>query len=265
MPLKPVLDSLRRMPWLGMPLINLLLLLALAALLAHWTWRFAAPVPSLPAADARADVKLGAALETLRSAQLFGAAAGEAGAPVEQATSLNLKLRGVFAALGGLPALAILNVDGQDQAIATGNEIVPGVVLDAVAPDHAILLNRGVRERLDLDAVGAPLTLTSGEIPVTRKDINLALSNPQSLGVQASPATGQKAGLILSQVAGDGLVARMGLRSGDVLRMVNGRPVANVQDLARLLSEMKGVQQITLSAERQGKPLTLSYSLQQER
>lgn len=262
--LKPVLDSLRRMPWLGMPLINLLLLLALAALLAHWTWRFAAPV-TLPAADARADVKLGAALESLRAAQLFGAAAGEAGAAVEQATSLNLKLRGVFAALGGLPALAILNVDGQDQAVATGNEIVPGVVLDAVAPDHAILLNRGVRERLDLDAVGAPLTLSSGEIPVTRKDINLALAKPQSLGVRAEPATGQKSGLVLTQVAGDGLVARMGLQSGDVLRMLNGRPVGNVQDLARLLSEMKGVQQVTLFAERQGKPLTLSYSLQQER
>jgi len=45
MPRTPFFDSLRRAPWLGSPLLNLLLLLTLAALLAHWTWRFVAPLP----------------------------------------------------------------------------------------------------------------------------------------------------------------------------------------------------------------------------
>jgi general secretion pathway protein C len=264
MPLKPVFDLLRRAPWLGAPLFNLLLLLTLAALLAHWTWRFAAPVPPLPGADARADVKLGAALEALRSAKLFGAAEG-GGATAERATTLNLKLHGVFAALGGLPALAILAVDGKDQAIATGKEIQPGVVLDAVAPDHVILLNRGARERLDLEEVGRPLALANGDIPLTRQEINLALSNPQSLGVQVRSGDGPLAGLVLTQVTGDGLIARLGLQSGDVLRMVNGSPVANVQDLARQLAGNANMQRVTLVGERQGKPLNLSYSLQQER
>lgn len=249
---------------MGAPLFTLLLLLTLAALLAHWTWRFAAPVPPVPAADARADVKLGAALEALRSTKLFGAADGAAGT-AERETTLNLKLRGVFAALGGLPALAIVNVDGQDQAVATGQEIQPGVVLDAVAPDHAILVNRGARERLDLDEMGRPLALANGDIPVTRQEINLAMSNPQSLGVQVRSGDGPLAGLVLTQVSGDGLVARLGLQSGDILRMVNGSPVANVQDLAQQLAGNANVQRLTLVGERQGKPLNLSYSLQQER
>jgi general secretion pathway protein C len=264
MPRTLVFDSLRRAPRLGAPL-NLLLLLTLAALLAHWTWRFAAPVPPQPAADARADIKLGADLASLRAARLFGAAAGAAGAPVEQVTSLNLKLRGVFASLGSLPAMAILGVDGQDQAAAPGNEIVPGVVLDAVAPNHVILLNRGVRERLDLEAVGLPLplALAGGDIPVTRQQIDQALANPQTLGVQAQMGTGPLASLVLTQVDGNGLAARMGLQSGDMLRMVNGSPVSNVQDLARQLSGMAGVERVTLVGERQGKPLTLSFRLQQ--
>jgi type II secretion system protein C len=245
-------------------LLNLILLLALAALLAHWTWRFAAPQPRLPAVDARADVKLGAALDSLRSAGLFGAAQGGAAA-AERSTTLNLKLRGVFAALGGLPALAILNVDGQDQAVATGQEIQPGVVLDAVAPHHVILLNRGTRERLDLEEMGRPLALASGDIPLTRQEINLAMSNPQSLGVQVRSGDGPLAGLVLTQVSGDGLVARLGLQTGDILRMVNGSPVANVQDLAQQLAGNANVQRVTLVGERQGKPLNLSYSLQQER
>lgn len=265
MPLNFLLDSFRRIPWLGVPLLNLLLLLALAALLAHWTWRFAAPLPPLPASAAGADIKLGAGLQALRSARLFGAAEGKASGPAEPATLLNLKLRGVFAALGGLPAVAILSVDGQDHAVATGHDILPGVVLDAVAPDHVLLLNRGVRERLDLESVGRPLALADGDIPLTRQEINQALANPQSLGVQARVGAGAQPGLVLTQVAGDGLTARLGLQSGDTLRMVNGIPVANVQDLARQLSGAAGGERIILLGERQGKPLILSFRLQQGR
>ncbi len=263
MPFKPDFSALGRLPRPGVPFLSLLLLLAFAALAAHWTWRFAAPGAPQPAAAARAQVDLGAALASLRAARLFGATEG--GAAVERETSLNLKLRGVFAALGGLPALAILAVDGQDLAVATGSEIQPGVTLDAVAPDHVILVNRGARERLDLDELGRPLTLSSGDIPVTRQDINLALANPQTLGVQVQSRSGPQGGLVLTQVSGDGLVARLGLQSGDVLRMVNGSPVNDVQGLAQQLAGNAGVQRIILVGERQGKPLNLSFSLQQGR
>jgi len=261
MPLNSLFVSLRRAHWLGAPL-NLLLLLVLAALLAHWTWRFAAPVPSLSASGARADIKLGAELASRRAAHLLGAAQGRAGGPAERVTSLNLKLRGVFAALAGQPAMAILGVDGQDQAVATGHEIMPGVVLDSVGTDHVTLFNRGVLERLDLDAVGRPLTLADGDIPVSRQEFNQALANPQSLGVQARAGSGAQPGLVLTTVAGDGLAARLGLQSGDTLRMVNGSPVANVQDFARQLSGTAGEQRLTVVGERQGKPLILSYRLQ---
>jgi general secretion pathway protein C len=262
MPFNSRFLSLRRLPWLGAPLLNTLLLLALAALLAHWTWRFAAPVPPRAAAGARADIQLGAELATLRAARLFGAAPAQPGGPVEQVTSLNLKLHGVFAAMGGLAAMAILGVDGQDQAVSTGNEIVPGVVLDAVAPDHVILLNRGVRERLDLDPVGRPLTLADGDIPLSRQDINQALASPQTLGVQAKASTDGKPGLLLTAVDGNGLAARLGLQGGDMLRMVNGTPVEDVQDFAELLPGTANLERVTLVAERQGKPLTLTFKLQ---
>jgi general secretion pathway protein C len=262
MPLIPVFDTLRRVPWPGVPQFNLLLLLALAALLAHWTWRFAAPVPPLPASGVRADIKLDAALDNLRNARLFGAAKANPDAAAEQATSLNLKLRGVFAAPDGLSAMAILAVDGQDQAIATGYEVVPGVMLDAVASDHVILINRGVRERLDLEAVGRPLTQADGDIPVTRQELDRALANPQSLGVQTQAGTAARPGLVLGTVDGNGLAARLGLQSGDRLSMVNGSPVVNMQDLARQLSATVNAQRVTVVGERQGKPLILSFRLQ---
>lgn len=262
MPLTSIFDAFRRLPRLGVPHLNLLLLLALAALLAHWTWRFAAPVPSLPASGARADVKFDAALDALHNAHLFGVGEARPEASAGQVTSLNLKLHGVFAAPNGLSAMAILTVDGQDQAIATGHEIVPGVMLDAVAPDHVILINRGVRERLDLEALGRPLTLADGDIPVTRQEIDRALANPQSLGIQTRAGTAASPGLLLAAVDGSGLAARLGLQSGDKLNKVNGHAVTNVQDLARQLSETVNAQRVTVVGERQGKPLILSFRLQ---
>ena len=260
MPLDALANSLRRVRWLGAPL-NLLLLLGLAALLAHWTWRFAAPAPPLPANSAGADIKLDAQLASLHAAQLFGAAPGRTDAPAGQATALDLKLRGVFAASAG-KAMAIVGVDGQDRAVARGDEVVPGVVLDAIAPDHLILLNRGVRERLDLDAAGRPLAGGDGDTPVSRQEFEQALADPQSLGVQARAESGPLSGLLLTSVAGDGLAARLGLQSGDTLRMVNGMPVANVLDFARQLSGTASMQRVTVVAERQGQPLILSYRLQ---
>lgn len=261
MPLDALARALRRVPWLGAPL-NLLLLLLLAALLAHWTWRFAAPAAPPLAAGGGAEVKLDAQLAALRAAQLFGATQGRTDAVGARATSLDFKLRGVFAAPGGPPALAIVGVDGQDQAVASGDEVVPGVVLDTVAPDHVILLNHGVRERLDLDPLGRPLALAGGDIPVSRKELDQALANPQSLGLQVRAGSGPRSGLELSAVAGDGLAARLGLQSGDTLRMVNGMPVADAQEFARQLSGTTGTQRLTVVGERQGKPLILSYTLQ---
>jgi general secretion pathway protein C len=260
--LKSFYDLFRRAPGLDVSRLNLLLLLALAALLAHWTWRFAGPVPPSPASAARAEVKLDASLASLHAAHLFGASQGQAAASVEQVTSLNLKLHGVFAALGGLSAMAIVGVNGQDQAVSTGNEIVPGVVLDAVAPDHVILLNRGVRERLDLEAVGRPLTLADGDIPLSRQEIKQAMANPRTLGVQAQSGTGTQPGLLLAAVDVNGLAARLGLQSGDRLSMVNGAAVSNGQDLARQLSGALNAQRVTVVGERHGKPLILTFRLQ---
>ncbi len=59
----------------------------------------------------------------------------------EPVTSLNLSWRGVFAALGG-QRRCDSGVDGQDQALPTGYEIVPGVVAGLGVPDHVFFVNR---------------------------------------------------------------------------------------------------------------------------
>lgn len=262
--LPPVLaDTLRRSSRRGLPLLNLLLLLALAALLAHWTWRFAAPLPPPPPPAGGGDVRSGNDLDTLRAAGLFGGKAATTAA-AEAPTALDIKLQGVFAAPPGRRAMAVVSTAGGEQAVARGEEIQPGVVLEEVAADHVILLNRGLRERLDLETPGGPLAAAvPGDRQVTGQDIRQALASPQSVGVQVGESAGPLAGLQIVRVDEGGLAARLGLQSGDTVRMVNGMPVTSVQDLTRLLSDAGNVERITVVGERQGAPLTLSYRLPQ--
>lgn len=259
--LPPVLRiaAMPGLPRAGWALLDMALLLALAAVLAYWTWHFAAPVPLRPierAAPQRAGI------DALRAARLFGG-------PVRtdaRTTALNLKLHGVFAAPDTRLALAILNVDGQDQAVARGAEVQPGVVLNEVAADHVQLLNQGVRERLDLDRPQAQAPGTSGaprEMALTPAEIDRAIANPQQFGAQIrSNGDEGRPALIVDAVDTGGFAARLGLQSGDTLRLVNGNPVASVQDLARLLTDAASQQRVTLVGERLGKPLILSYKLQ---
>lgn len=259
-----VLPGAFGIPRAGWALLNLALLLMLAAVLAHWTWRIAAPGTTQAAAPVAPQAP---GVGAIRHARLFGEAAAADARPVARTTTLNLKLHGVFAAPDSRPAMAILSVDGEDRPVARGAEVQPGVVLSEVAADHVLLLNQGVAERLDLDrpqaqqASGGPdapraMTLTPGEI-------DRAIANSQQLGAQIrSNGDEGRPALIVEAVDAGGFAARLGLQSGDTLRMVNGNPVASVQDLARLLADAASLQRVTLVGERQGKPLILSYRLQ---
>ncbi len=251
-----------RLPRTGWVLLNLALLLALAATLAHWTWRLVAPDPSRPVARPAPQAS---GVEVIRAARLFGTAevTGDPAHSVVQATVLDFRLRGVFAAPGTRPAMAIINVNGQDQAIARGGEVQPGVMLSDVAADHVLLLNKGLPERLDLDRPEAQQGLAPREMALTPGEIDRVIANPQKLGaeIRSNGDEGRPA-LIVAAVEAGGLAARLGLQGGDTVRMVNGQPVGNVQELARLLTDAASQQRVTLVGERQGNPLTLAYRLQ---
>lgn len=81
--------------------------------------------------------------------ELFGAIERESVSPVS--TGNAIRLLGVVAADEGRDAYAIVVLDGK-QIIAArrGDDIVPGLRLADVAPDHVVLDRNGVRESLAL-------------------------------------------------------------------------------------------------------------------
>jgi general secretion pathway protein C len=126
-------------------LATLALLVAGGFLAARWVTYFAAPAEA-PPPPARERPQLGAAAQTLAAAQLFGAApAGET------VSTLNVRLRGVFAGGGTGTGYAIVNAGGRDQATRIGAEVVPGVTLEAVHAGHVVLRRAGALERVNLE------------------------------------------------------------------------------------------------------------------
>jgi general secretion pathway protein C len=270
----------------GLPVAALLLLTLLAWLLAHWAWIFlerARPGEAAKPAAINNSINAQAAADAVINSHLFGRVAVNKPAEVAAVSTLNVKLRGVFATDGPLPAFAIINTGAKDEPVKVGAEIISGVLLDSVKPTFIQIKRNGVLERINLDEKGQLLNTASArtlgqqasqfklKVPsaapnnftFSRGELTQSLQDPKQLTNlgKLSPATG--GGMMLDDVPPGSLAERLGLMQGDVVRNVNGQAVNTMADLSRLYTQFATTSAITLDGSRGGKPLNLSYSVQQ--
>lgn len=254
--------------WTG--LLNLGLVTLLCWQLAHWTWLFLAPAPAKPLATSSTTPDPARMLDTIHAAHLFGTASNVASpAATQTTTSLNLKLSGVFAATGKLPAVAIINVENKgDLPFMNGDSILPGVTLEQVRPDHVLLSRGGVMEKLPLEQKGQLLdpqkTAThlnvsqegKGKFSVSSGELNQVLSDPGQLANagHVKPVPGQG---VRIEEAGS-LMSQLGLQGGDTIRQINGKPVGQAADL---LQSYRTGGQIKLEGTRDGQPFEYNYTV----
>ena len=180
-------------------------------------------------------------------------------------TAAGLTLFGVNIneATGGGSAI-IAGEDGIQTSYAVGDEIAPGLKLVGVAFDHVLLDRGGARESLFLDQSGAAPVATPGTaLPAPTPEPGPAGANgvspsgeisPEALkaGVAFAPRAenGKVTGLLV-QPQGDGAVFRAaGLRPGDVIRSVGGRPIGSASDAASLANQLSPGARISVEVER---------------
>jgi general secretion pathway protein C len=270
----------------GMPVAILLLLGLFAWLLAHWAWIFleyARPQEAARPAAAAYAMSAQAAADAAINAHLFGQVAVNKPAVEAIVSNLNVKLRGVFASEGVLPAFAIVNTGGKDESVKSGTEIVAGAILESVKPTYILVKRNGALERINLDEKGQILNTASArtlgqqasqfklKVPsgtpnnftFSRGELTQSLQDPKQLTNlgKLSPATG--GGMLLEDVPPGSLAERLGLTQGDVVRQINGQAVNTMADLSKLYAQFATTAQITLDGSRGGKPLNLSYTVQQ--
>lgn len=175
----------------------------------------------------------------------------------------------------GESSSAILGRDGHQRAYAVGDQIAPALTLDAVFSDHVVLLAGNGRHRIELPAEpvfsGPPATTrVAPTLPVGKPDRPEQVAatdtiGPRQLlaqaGLRARRENGEVTGYSLVPRGDGSLLRRAGLRPGDVLLSVNGRPLDPAR-LSELKQELQSQPRATLTFERDGKTRTLTFEEQ---
>lgn len=246
-------------------------------------------------------IDAGEVLNTILATDLFGIPPAAESTPIEKsaAPALNVKLKGVFSSEGNKPAYAIVNAGNEgDRVVKAGDEIKPGARLEEIYPRFIVVSRDGVREEVALDEfalagaekkptqpravsqavapVQTPPAPTSepfnlsvsvsqakaNEFSFSRRELHQALQDPGGLAKLGAIEVARK-GVKITQAPSGSLTHKLGLKEGDVVTRVNGRPVSSNDDLLKLYRQFPSVTHVALAGSRDGKPMTWRYRVQQ--
>lgn len=235
---------------------ELTLLVAVAFALARLFWLLVTPLgpvgdwrPALPSLPS--DARRAAIVEDFAP---FGSA--QAGAQGGAATSVSgLTLHGLRTA-GPDGGGAIIGLpDGTQASIGVGEEVLPGMRLVEVRGDRVILDDNGR---------ASELVIEEGDIPPVSSE-TIPMGSPVGGPVENLPLSpriedGKVTGLTVTQ-ADPTALASIGLKAGDVITAIRGKPIASAEDLDKLRAEIRPGARIALTVQRGSGTIPVTLSL----
>ena len=266
----------------------LVLLVLLAWLVARIAWLLIAPTDAVSTLTPRAlpspvsqvsGQAVRADLSLLMKTNPFSA--GESAAPaIEDApeTDLNLKLVALFMSSGedGVSSATITTPDNSTTRFEPGDEILPGVVLERVLADRAIISRNGRDETIMRSGRDAGLSVIGDHDDLRPEgDIADAASRPvftpgvsaRTLlaGLEITPETqnGEVRAFVVGPQGNSSLMGAAGLSPGDRLVSINGIRVAEI-DIASLANELGGGGVARVELVRGGMPQSIDIRFEEE-
>jgi len=256
-----------------MRLLELALLAALTYIAARLIWLIAFGASATdferdPAAAGRAfdgRPAYQADLSRLRDSDLFAdrRAAPVDTAPVQatvQETSLDLTLRGIRRGMSPQTGGAIIQTpDNRQRFFAVGQEILDGVTLEEVHVDHVLIRRRGIAESLylrDEDQARRAAATPSASAAASGRGTEI----PGLFRAEAVREGNRLTGYRVA-AGNDAMLSAMGLRNGDVITAIDGRPAADITDMPALFRSLREEGEFSLSINRGGLPLTVQVDL----
>jgi general secretion pathway protein C len=286
-------------PWLP-KLVNGGMLLLLVASLAQWTWLMVKPpLPPLVVAPPPPPAPTSTfSLQPLLAAHLFGQASEDlAGQRHDNlpVSSLNLVLTGVVASDTG--GYALISVNGQPQEpYAVGQTVTGGAVLHAVYPERVVIRRNGSLESLLLeDTDNSPPQIASTPfrpMPVVSQVANApaasaqetaggsqggseepiymmpseqiaAQPSPQNIMKQATLMPARDGGVTVRLIQPGSVYEKLKMRSGDVIKSINGQQINSPNDALRLYQQMPNMGAVQIEVVRGGRSQFLSHQFAQ--
>lgn len=266
---------LRRVPLVRVySLVELALMALLAWQVARLIWVIVTPVDPvgrwrLPQAG------MGAGAEAMLRGfdPFFRLSATTPGAPATVVTPLQLTLFGTrLDGASGRGAAIIAGADNVQASYSVGEEVAPGVTLKQVAFDHVVLVRGGRDETLFIDQSAAAAAITrpgtavgaaapaGGEAAAPDAPITAARLRGE-IGFIPRIDGGKVSGLVV-RPQGDGMLFRkIGLKEGDIVTQIGGRPISGPADVEALQSQFAKGGNISLTVERGADVLPLVVSV----
>ena len=255
-------------------IVEILLVLVLAVCLARIAIAIAAPLP-LPQGQAVASAPVEGSGNMPVTAKSPFPSTVIADEPVETApsvaeTTLDLTLTGIWADMENGSA-TIRTPDGKQSRYAVGDMIVPGVILDAVFADQAIISRDGVRESLRFESKAMIEDAPQPIRPHGRRDPNAPPTSVTSVALgelssilRLAPSLNREGQLVIEVYASRNRAAfaALGLQDGDRIMSIDG--AATPTDPAALTAAMNRMQRqgsANLVIERNGDTVPLAISL----
>lgn len=245
----------------------LIALLALAA--ARLVWGLFAPLG--PVGNWKAvGAKAGSDESILARFDPFFRTGSATGSGPAVVTNLPIKLFGVRVnqAIGRGSAI-IATPDGVQSSFAVGDEIMPGVKLKAVTFEGVTIDRGGVDEQIFLDqSVAAKVANPAAPTPLAQTTTvappppTAATNLSNEIGFMPRTEKGQVTGFVVSPKGSGTLFRSAGLKEGDILTAINGRPLRAAEDMTAAIGANPNVGSVVLSVERGGKTISLSAKVQ---
>lgn len=235
----------------------LLALIAIQA--ARLTWTILTPLGPvgrwLPAAPPA--IPETAQLALLSTFDPFSTQATPASAAAAPTLATGLTLFGTRMSMGGAPGSAIIaGSDGVQNSYSVGDEVAPGLRLLSVAFDFVLIGANGSEQKLVMEGADNPAQAVSpgstpAPAPSTTGPAPAAALTPTSIrenvGFAPRVVNGRVSGFLVSSAGDPAFLQRAGLRDGDIVTAVNGRPLTNP---AALQSQLSPGARLSLTVER---------------
>jgi general secretion pathway protein C len=197
-------------------------------------------------------------------------------------TKLKLKLWGTITHRGGKEYAVIENLKDRSQDLYKAGDTIEGANVKQVMREKVVLTVAGRDEILEMEVASTsstagpapraaaarqqPAQAQSQQVPISREDIQEASSNIQQLmrQVRIRPhfERGKPAGLMLSGVQPDSLFTQMGLKSGDVLQGIEGKPIRSMNDVLKLYEQLGSADAVAIDVKRGGSRLNIQYEIE---
>lgn len=254
--------------------LELALLAGLAVQTARLLWTIATPVGPLGAFRATTPGISGSPIEMLKGFDPFFRLDGGAAPGPAVVTALQLTLFGTrVEEASGRGSAIIAGADGEQKSYSVGAEVSPGVVLKAVAFDHVTLSRGGGDEDLFINQSGGSASAeavppASAQSAAPGSVLDAAPSAPRDQPITLAQLKaeigfipridgGRVTGLVVRPQGSGAAFRRVGLKEGDIVTQIGGRPVSGQGDIDGLAAQFGRGGNISLSIERGAEVLPL--------